>query len=63
MEQSEFLEILDVIDLFPWLSASAIYAQRHRGVGLGSLAVRCGRRLVWRRSDIDAWFDGQRGAA
>ena len=42
------------------LSPSALYAQRHRGDTPGALSVRVGRKILWRRDDIDRWFDEQR---
>lgn len=45
-------------------SPGAIYVERHRGNGIGALGVVVGRKLMWRRSDIDRWFDDQlRGGA
>lgn len=56
MREPEFLPIEELAALFD-RSPSSIYAERHRGDGLGSLGVRVGRRLYWRRSDIDRYFD------
>ena len=44
------------------LSPSALYAQRHRGDAPGALSVRVGRKILWRRDDIDRWFDEQQSA-
>ena len=41
------------------LSPSAVYVSRHRGLPPGSLAVKVGRKLGWRASDIHAWLDEQ----
>lgn len=60
--QDEYLvleQILPIGDRTP----SAIYSERHRGVGLGALAVKVGKRLVWRRSDVERWFEEQRQKA
>lgn len=57
--KSDFLTVEEVIALFPGRSRSSIYVERTRGEGIGTLAVKVGRRLYWRRSDIDAWFDAQ----
>lgn len=58
----EFLDIAQVAVLLG-TSPSALYAQRHRGEAPGALAVKVGRKLTWRRSDLDAWFDSQKVAA
>lgn len=52
----EFLGVGEVADLLGQ-SPSAIYAARHRGQVPAALGVLVGRRIVWRRSDIDRWFD------
>jgi len=60
--QDEYLvleQILAIGDRTP----SAIYSERYRGVGLGALAVKVGKRLVWRRSDVERWFEEQRQKA
>lgn len=36
---------------------SAIYSSRHRQEAPGSLAVRVGRRLLWRPRDLEKWLD------
>ncbi len=38
---------------------SAIHSQRHRGEMPGSLGVKLGKRVFYRRSDIDAFIDQQ----
>lgn len=38
---------------------TALYTERHRGIGIGALGVAVGRRILWRRADIDAWFSAQ----
>lgn len=58
----EYLGIEDTASLFPHLTVSALYSQRHRGEAPGALAVKVGKRLVWRRSDLDAWWETQRRA-
>ena len=40
-------------------SPAALYTQRHRGDAPGSLAVKVGRRLLWREQDLEEWFDRQ----
>lgn len=47
---------------------AAIHTQRYRGEKPGALGVKVGKRVLWRESDLDAWFDellatAQRGAA
>ncbi len=58
----EYLTIEEVADLLR-TTRTALYSQRHRSEEPGSLAIKVGRRLVWRRTDLDAWFDSQRTAA
>ncbi len=45
------------------LTVSALYTQRHRREAPGSLAVKVGRKLLWRQSELDAWFDRTREEA
>ena len=45
------------------LTTSALYTQRHRREPPGILGVKVGRKLLWRRSDLDAWFDRTREEA
>jgi predicted DNA-binding transcriptional regulator AlpA len=51
-------EFLGVEELSALLgqSPSAIYAARHRGQRPAALGIRVGRRIVWRRTDVDRWF-------
>ena len=42
------------------LTVSALYTQRHRREAPGSLGVKVGRKLLWRQSELDAWFDRTR---
>ncbi len=35
---------------------SAIYSSRHRREAPGALAVRLGRRLLWRPDDLAEWL-------
>jgi len=44
------------------LPKSTIYDQRHRGVGIGALAIKVGRHLRWRWEDVDRWLDEQQTA-
>ena len=55
----EHLDIAEVSILLK-TSPSALYTQRHRGEPPGSLAVRVGKKLLWRRSDLDSWWEAQR---
>lgn len=41
------------------ISRSAVYVSRHRGDLPGSLAVKLGRRLYFRREDLERLFDEQ----
>lgn len=54
----EFLTIGEVASLLRTTPA-ALYAARHRGQKPGSLGVQVGRKIVWRRSDIDAWWNAE----
>ena len=38
---------------------TAIYGARYRGEAPASYAVRIGRRLLWRRGDVEAWIDSE----
>lgn len=55
-EQSskEFIGVRDLTEMFG-LSEAAIYGLRHSRQLPN--AARVGRRLMWRRSDIELWFD------
>lgn len=55
-----YLDAHEVADRFHRTEA-ALYVERHRGVGIGALAVKVGRKLLWRESDLERWFDRQRG--
>lgn len=41
------------------ISKSSLYSLRHRGVEPASFGIRVGRKLLWRASDIDAWWSSQ----
>lgn len=41
------------------LPLDTIYKHRHLRSGVGALAVKVGRHLRWRESDIEAWLDEQ----
>lgn len=45
------------------LTVSALYTQRHRREAPGSLGAKVGRKLLWRQSELDAWFDRTRDEA
>jgi len=57
-QSGDFLTIDEVHQLLG-LSHSAIYTQRKRGEAPGSLGVKVGRRIMWRRSDLETWWDNQ----
>lgn len=40
-----------------------LYDQRHRGVGVGALAIKVGKHLRWRWSDIDQFIAEQQAAS
>ena len=44
-------------------TVSALYTQRHRREAPGSLGVKVGRKLLWRQSELDAWYDRTREEA
>lgn len=54
----EFLSVAELAALLH-RTPSSIYTERHRGEGVGALGIRVGRRLLWRRSDLDRWWDRQ----
>lgn len=56
---AEYLDIHGVSELYG-TTPSALYTQNHRGEAPGCLAVKVGRKLVWRRSDLEAWWEARR---
>lgn len=56
-ESPEYLDIDQMVELLPGQTRNAIYSSRHRGQAPGVLAVQIGKRLYWRRTDIERWFD------
>lgn len=59
---NEYLSIAEVSILFQ-TSPSALYSQKHRNEAPGNLCVRVGKKLMWKRSDLEAWFDSERQKA
>lgn len=55
---SEYLTVQEVADLLR-TTPTALYSARHRGIEPASLAVQVGKRLLWRRADLEKWFDRQ----
>lgn len=55
---SEFLTVDETADLLR-TTPGAIYTSRHRSEPPGIFAVKVGRKLLFRRSDIDAYFTEQ----
>lgn len=43
-------------------SPGAIYTQRHRGENPGALAIKVGKKLLFRPADIEQYLDEQRAA-
>ena len=43
-------------------SPTAIYSQRHRGEAPGALAIKVGKRLLWKLEDLEAWEESQKVA-
>ena len=56
--RSEYLTVEEVADLFR-VSISALYTQRYRSEPPGVLGRKVGRRLLWKRSELDAWWTSQ----
>lgn len=54
----EYLTAVEVAALLG-RTPGALYVERHRGQPPASLAVKVGRRLLWRRADLDRWWDSQ----
>ncbi|MBV8980395.1 MAG: helix-turn-helix domain-containing protein [Acidimicrobiia bacterium] len=56
-------ELLTVDELAEFLRSTpdAVYALRYRGDG--PRGVRVGRRVLFRRSDVDDWLDARSDAA
>ena len=54
-------DLLTVEQLAELLSTtpSAIHSQRHRGQAPGRFGVKLGRRIFWRRQDLDAHFTAE----
>jgi excisionase family DNA binding protein len=55
----EMLTVEEAADFFR-TTRGGLYAQRHRGEYPGALGVRVGRRILFRRIDIDAWYETRR---
>lgn len=62
MPEHELLKVEEVATLTR-RTAQALYNERHRGEGIGALGVKVGKRILWRRRDIDAWIDEQVAAS
>ena len=57
----EYLLAAEVAELYR-TTAGALHSQRHRGEAPGSLGVMVGARILWKISDLDAWFADQQAA-
>ncbi len=55
-DPGELLGVDRMTDEYPW-SAGTLYAWRHKAQGPPS--VRLGRRIFWRRSDVESWIADQ----
>lgn len=62
MTQPEFLTVEELAELLR-RTPSAIYTARSRGIEPASLGVAVGRKILWRRADIDAWFEREKQQA
>lgn len=40
------------------LTPSALYSQRYRSENPGALGIRVGRKIIYRKTDIDNYLDG-----
>lgn len=58
MENGDLLTVEELARMLR-VRPSAIHSQRHRGEMPGSLGVKLGKRVFYRRSDIDAFMDQQ----
>ncbi len=52
----DYLTISEVADRLR-TTKSALYTQHHRGMAPGALGVKVGRRILWRVSDLESWYD------
>jgi hypothetical protein len=55
-EAARYLTAEEVADRYR-VSVSALYTQRHRREDPGALALKIGRRLLWRPADLTRWED------
>lgn len=56
MASADLLNTREVAELYR-TTPGALYTQRHRGQLPGGFGVFVGRRLLFRRSDLDGWLD------
>lgn len=56
MADPEFLTIEEAAELTR-RTPNALHVERARGQGVGALGIRVGRRLLFKREDIDAYID------
>jgi hypothetical protein len=61
-ERPDYLTVREVADLYR-VSISALYTQRYRSEPPGVLGRKVGRRLLWKRSELDAWWTSQQERA
>jgi predicted DNA-binding transcriptional regulator AlpA len=54
--EREWLDMDAMAAVYPWPRAT-LYAWRHKGIGPPS--VRAGRRVLYRRSDVEKWLADQ----
>ena len=55
----EYLDAGETAELIR-TTTTALYTQRSRGTFPGSLGVKVGRKVLFRRDDISQWFEVQR---
>ena len=58
----EYLTLDELCELYR-LTPKTVYQQRWRRHAPGSLGVNVGRKLLFRRRDLEAWFDSEQRLA
>lgn len=58
MPENELLTVPETADYLR-LTRAALYGQRHRGEMPGRLGIKVGKKIVYRRSDIEQFIDDQ----
>lgn len=58
MSDLPVLLTIDEVAEYLRMTPQAVQKTRERGQEPGSLGFRRGRKLLWRRTDLEAWIDG-----